>query len=262
MHPPAQTAPFSSVAPVFNSQGRVTYKASRTSSFDLPRSAYEGGPGQYSSQPATSNQYQHPSSSHQQYPSSSQPQSQYGTPPSNTYPTPMPYSQSQSRYEHPPQQSQQHASPNGDSYYELSPAASFGPSDNHGQPSCYPSSQSSAHPPSWNTPTPTPPANPQLIIRTISCPIIRVRPSTALPELQRKRLLPTIQFNSLPGPPPSRHLSSSLSIRGTTQLASTGSFNSHRSASTQLLPPCPHLTPRRQWLGTRTHQAGAEGRIR
>ncbi|KAG1810473.1 velvet factor-domain-containing protein [Suillus plorans] len=219
MHPPAQTAPFSPAAPVFNSQGRVTYEASRTSSFDSPRSAYEGGPnqrppfensrgayeqpdqrgyessrtayesppqrtaypsgydgqsatsstfqepypsaGQYSSQPTTSSQYQHPSSSHQQYPSSSRPQSQYGAPPSNTYPTPTPYSQSQSRYEYPPQQPQQYASPNGDSYYESSPAASSGPSHSHGQPSYYPSSQSSAHPPSWNTPTPTPPANPQ-----------------------------------------------------------------------------------------------------
>lgn len=218
MHPPAQTAPFSSAVPVFNSQGRVTYEAPRTSAFDSPRSTYEGGPnqrppfettrgayeqpdqrgyessrtayepspqrtaysagydgssatsntfqesypsaGQYSSQPSTSNQYQHPSpSSHPQYPSSSRPQSQYGAPPSNTYPTPTPYSQSQSRYEYPPQQPQQYASPNGDSYYESSPAASSGPSHNHGQPSYYPSNQSSPHPPSWNTPTP--PANPQ-----------------------------------------------------------------------------------------------------
>ncbi|KAG2115586.1 velvet factor-domain-containing protein [Suillus cothurnatus] len=206
MHPPAQTTPFSSAAPVFNSQGRVTYEAPRTSTFDSPRSyegrgayeppdqrgyessrtayeppsqrtAYPSGydgqsatsntfqesyppAGQYSSQPTTSNQYQHPSSSsHQQYPSSSRPQSQYGAPPSNTYPTPTPYSQSQSRYEYPPQQPQQYASPNGDSYYESSPAASSGPPHNHGQPSYYPSSQSSGHPPSWNTPTP--PANPQ-----------------------------------------------------------------------------------------------------
>jgi hypothetical protein len=111
-------------------------------------------------QSATSNQYQHPSSSsHPQYPSSSRPQSQYGAPPSNTYPTPTPYSQSQSRYEFPPQQPQQYASTNGDSYYESPPAASSGTSHNHGQSSYYPSSQSSAHPPPWNTPDP--PANPQ-----------------------------------------------------------------------------------------------------
>ncbi|KAG1869353.1 velvet factor-domain-containing protein, partial [Suillus subalutaceus] len=46
MHPPAQTAPFSSAAPVFNSQGRIAYEAPRTSTFDSPRSAYEGGPNQ------------------------------------------------------------------------------------------------------------------------------------------------------------------------------------------------------------------------
>ncbi|KAG0691973.1 velvet factor-domain-containing protein [Suillus ampliporus] len=225
MHPPPQSASFSSSAPVFNSQSRLAYEASRTAAFDPPRPAYEGGPnqrptfetsrgtyeqpdqrgyessrsayeppsqrpqfegqrsaypsgydgqnttsntfqesypsaGQYNSQPATSNQYPHPpSSSHPQYPSSSRSQSQYGAPPSSAYPTPAPYSQSQSRYEYPPQQSQQYASPNGDSYYESSPTASSGPSHNHGQPSYYPPSQSSGHTPSWNTPAPV--ANPQ-----------------------------------------------------------------------------------------------------
>ncbi|KAG2361093.1 hypothetical protein BDR07DRAFT_1461634 [Suillus spraguei] len=190
VHPPAQAAPFSSAAPVFNSQGRVTYEAPRSSAFDSPRSAYESGPNSrppfetsrgtyeqpdqrgyessrtayespsqrttypsgYDGQNATSNTFQ------ESYPSAGPYSIAIWTPPSNTYPTPTPYSQSQSRYEYPPQQPQQYASPNGDSYYESSPASS-GPSHNHGQPSYYPPSQSSGHPPSWNTPTP--PANPQ-----------------------------------------------------------------------------------------------------
>ncbi|KAG1744543.1 velvet factor-domain-containing protein, partial [Suillus paluster] len=46
MHPPPQSTPFPTSAPVFNSQGRINYEAPRASAFEPPRPPYESSPNQ------------------------------------------------------------------------------------------------------------------------------------------------------------------------------------------------------------------------